>query len=246
MTQKLRIVQLQPRALGLTGDRGNTLVLARRLELGGVPVEVLEVDGDAAVPSSADLVVVGNGSRSAVRSVIADLVAAADRLADWVAAGVPLLAVGAGMEALGSRIRDADGSVLDGARVLPLSVDRDGPRRVGYLGVRTAFGGVIGFEDHRGHTTLEAGAEPFGTVDLGVTGSKGHSDGIRFGNAIGTRVQGPVLPLNPALADALISLALARFDREWAPGDAHAELDNRAAKARAVILEHIDHHFSSI
>ncbi len=254
MTEPYQIVQLQPAALGVTGDRGNVLALRRRLELAGAEVEVLGFDGNASLPPHADLVVIGNGPFSAVQAVLAELHRARERIQQWIDAGVPLLAVGAGFEVLGHRIRHTDGTELDGLGVLPVSVDHGaasgatgpGERHVGYVAIDSPAGRLVAFEDWRGMTTLDAGAEPFGVVAQGVTGTKGRGDGVRHRNAVGTRLQGPVLPLNPALADWFIGLAAARRHVEYAPGAAHAELDRLAAEARAVILKHVDHPFTHI
>ena len=241
-----RIVQLQPSALAVTGDRGNALVLRSRLELAGLAVELLEIDGASPLPASADLVVIGNGPFSAVEAVMPWLQESGPRLREWIEDDVPLLAVGAGFEALGAEIRHTDGSILAALGLLPVRVDHRGDRRVGYVGVVAEPGELIAFEDWRGTTMVDDGAVPFGEVTRGVTGTRGSGDGVRYRNAVGTRLQGPVLPLNPAFADWLIGLATARRGVSYEPGDAHAELDRRAAEARAVIRKHIDHPFTHI
>jgi len=261
MSEPYRIVQLQPAALGVTGDRGNALVLQRRLELAGETVELLGLDGGASLPPHADLVVIGNGPFSAVQAVLPDLRRVRERIAEWIEAGVPLLAVGAGFEVLGHEVRHGDGQAIEGLGLLPVRVDHgavvsaratgsgaagSGERHVGYVATDSPVGELIGFEDWRGTTTLDAGAEPLGRVTRGVTGTKGMGDGVRRRNAVGTRLQGPVLPLNPAFADWLIGLAAARRHVAYAPGAAHAELDRLAAGARDVILRHIDHPFTHI
>jgi len=244
VTAPYRIVQLEPRTLAVTGDRGNALVLRRRLELAGLPAEIAELEGDG-LPTDADLVVIGNGPFSAVEAALPRLRLAGPRLREWIEDGVPLLAVGAGFEALGEEIRHGD-AVLPGLGILPVRVDHAGSRHVGYVGVLAEAGELLAFEDWRGTTTLAPGAEPFGAVTRGVTGTRGSGDGVRYRNAVGTRLQGPVLPLNPSLADWLIGLAAARRGDAYAAGAAHAELDRRAAEARAVILRHIDHPFTHI
>jgi hypothetical protein len=55
---------------------------------------------------------------------------------------------------------------------------------------------------------LGAGQAPFGTVraGLGNNGTDG-TEGARTGNVFGSYLHGPILPANPALADALVALA---------------------------------------
>ncbi|RUR00769.1 type 1 glutamine amidotransferase [Labedella endophytica] len=241
------ILQLFPAELGVTGDSGNVLALATRLERAGGTATVLHHRiGDALPAERPDIVVIGNGPLSAVRSVIGDLRRIAPELTEWVAAGIPLLAVGAGMEALGERIVAPDGETIDGIGVFPVTTDRAGARHAGYLVVESSVGRIVGFEDHRTVTTRRDGAAPFGQVTSGVTGTAGFEDGVRVSNAIGTRVQGPVLPLNPVLTDFLIARALERRGLDWSATPAHAELDRLAEEARGVILANIDHAFSTI
>lgn len=244
--ENLVILQLYPDELGVTGDSGNVLALSTRLSRAGATPRVVHHRVGDAPGERPDIVVIGNGPLSAVRSIIADLRALAPSLQEWVASGVPLLAVGAGMEALGERIEAADGEVIEGIGIFPITTDRAGSRHAGYLVVETPIGSIVGFEDHRTRTIRRDGATPFGQVTAGVTGTAGGPDGVRVANAVGTRVQGPVLPLNPVLTDHLIERALERRGLEWAGSDAHRELDRLAEEARGVILANIDHVFSTI
>jgi len=244
--QHLVIVQLYPDEMGVTGDSGNVLALTTRLERAGATVTVVHHRVGDILGDRPDIVVLGNGPLSAVRSVIEDLRLIAPRLSEWVASGLPLLAVGAGMEALGERIVAPDGEAIDGVGIFPVTTDRAGARHAGYLVVESSVGRIVGFEDHRTVTTRRDGAAPFGRVTAGVTGTAGFEDGVRVSNAIGTRVQGPVLPLNPILTDFLIARALERRGLEWSTSAAHAELDRLAEEARGVILANIDHVFSTI
>src|SRR6478752_3424781 len=57
----LRIVWVYPDLLSTYGDRGNMLILARRADLRGLPVEAIEVRSDQPVPDSADIYLLGGG-----------------------------------------------------------------------------------------------------------------------------------------------------------------------------------------
>jgi hypothetical protein len=59
-------------------------------------------------------------------------------------------------------------------------------------------------------------------------------------------VGGPILPLNPALTDAIIRSVVDRLGIDYVVGAAHADLDHYALKAREVIVDHADHVFSRI
>lgn len=230
----IRIVQLYPDALGVTGDRGNVQVLRRRAELAGLPVDVAAVGVGDDLPQ-ADIIVIGNGPLSAMRGVVDDLGRHADALRAHVAADGALLAIGGGAELLGRDITLVDDDSITGLGVLPFRTQRRQERRVGYLVADAEHGRLAGFEDHSSVWHLEDGTAPYarvvegkGTVELS-DGTRG--EGVRVSSAYALRVQGPLLPLNPAMADALLGSA----DPAYAPGEAHRQLDEYAGQARAAI-----------
>lgn len=238
------IVQLYPRELGAAGDRGNVLALARRLEAAGVETEAVEYSRGDTLPASADLVVIGNGPLSAMRTVHSDLLGIASRLGEWVADGVPVFAYGAGAELLGHGVDLLDGSRLAGIGIFPLSVTRTTNRKVGYIIVDSVFGRLVGFEDNASVWTPDAGATPLGTVTAGVGNGDG-SEGVTVGISIATQLGGPVLPLNPELTASLVGAVAARRGVALTPREANP-LDDYATNARAVIIANATHHFSRI
>jgi CobQ-like glutamine amidotransferase family enzyme len=244
-SQKVVIVQLYPDELGVTGDRGNVLALTTRLENAGVAVEVVEHRRGDALPANPDIVVIGNGPLSAVRTILDDAAKNSEAIRTWVQTGVPILAVGAGMEILGESITTESGEMILGVGALPLATIKSGIRRVGYVVTDTSIGQLVGFEDHSS-TTVLSGGEAFGQVVRGVQSLIGGSDGVVIAHVIGTRIQGPVLPLNPVLAEHLMGIALERSGIHRAESGHSGELDRLASEARAVILRNIDHDFSSI
>jgi hypothetical protein len=84
---------------------------------------------------------------------------------------------------------------------------------VGDLVVTAGTSVLVGFENHGGRTTLDANISPFGTVEVG-RGNDGVVDGFRTENIWATYAHGPVLAINPWLADAILSRVL---DRELEP-----------------------------
>ena len=58
---RLRLIWLYPDLLSTYGDRGNLLILARRADLRGLPVECAEVRADQAVPADGDVYLIGGG-----------------------------------------------------------------------------------------------------------------------------------------------------------------------------------------
>lgn len=235
----LRILHLYPRELGINGDRGNVLVLRQRAERRGVSVRVLTHPIGSVELPDADLVFVGSGPLSAQRAVHADLLGHAARLRELAVRGVPFLAISGGMQLLGESITLENGSVLEGAGVLPVRSTLTAKRSVGDIVVDTASGVLVGFENH-GSTLDVAERAVLGRVrrGFGNTGVGG-GEGVRVGSLIGTHLNGPVLALNPGLADELLAAAL---PEATSPGfesleiePSLAELDGWAAAARAVV-----------
>jgi CobQ-like glutamine amidotransferase family enzyme len=243
MTETVRIVQLYPVELGITGDRGNVRALQIRLERAGVAVDVQRVGIGEAIPADTDILVIGNGPLSAMRIVVDDLRARSAELEEFVESGRSLFAVGASAELLGHGVDLLDGEKLEGLGLFPFRVSRTRDRNVGYVIADTADGRVIGFEDHASAWTLDADADVVGAVVEGkgsFTRGQGAGEIVRRGNAYASNVQGPALPLNPQWTDAILSAVTARRGLSWSIGAAHAHLDEYAAGARAAI-EHLVH-----
>ncbi|UAJ78019.1 cobyric acid synthase [Leifsonia sp. ZF2019] len=231
----LRILHLYPRELGINGDAGNVLALAERAHWRGVETEVVTHTPGADLPASVDIVHIGSGPLSAQRAVHADVVNIAGRLRDWRDAGVPILAVSGGWQLLGRELVTPDGETLAGAGVFPSRAVLGSARHVGEIVVRTAETGTLaGFENHSARTELEGG-EPLGRV-LSGTGNDGSVEGVTVGAAIGTHLHGPVLPMNPALADLLLATALRG---ELPPVPQTERVDRYATNARRAIAERL-------
>ncbi|GIT80231.1 glutamine amidotransferase [Leifsonia sp. LS1] len=231
----LRILHLYPRELGINGDAGNVLALAERARWRGVETEVVTHAPGADLPASVDIVHIGSGPLSAQRAVHADVVNIAGRLRDWRDAGVPILAVSGGWQLLGRELVTPDGETLAGAGVFPSRAVLGSARHVGEIVVRTAETGTLaGFENHSARTELEGG-EPLGRV-LSGTGNDGSLEGVTVGAAIGTHLHGPVLPMNPALADLLLATALRG---ELPPVPQTERVDRYATNARRAIAERL-------
>lgn len=231
----LRILHLYPRELGINGDAGNVLALAERARWRGIEAEVVSHAPGGELPASADIVHIGSGPLSAQRAVHADVLSIADRLRDWRDAGVPILAIAGGWQLLGRELVTPEGETLAGAGVFPSRAVLGAARHVGEIVVRsTELGSLAGFENHSARTELEGG-EPLGRV-LSGTGNDGASEGVTVGASIGTHLHGPVLPMNPVLADRLLATAL----RAELPAVPQTErVDRYATNARRAIAERL-------
>ena len=239
----VRVAVLYPELLGTYGDGGNAAVLAARARARGMAAEVLEVVGSEPLPA-ADVYLLGGGEDGPQRHV-ARLLAQEDRMARAVEAGGAVLAVCAGMQILGSAFRDVDGSVpglslLPCRTVEPLPAER---RAVGEVVAEAdpslGLPPLLGFENHGGRTALDDGAVPLGRVLRGTGNGVGEAsvDGVVAGRVVGTYLHGPVLALNPVLADQLLAWATGSDVAGLPAGDERlAALDEAAGQARAVRL----------
>lgn len=245
----LRILHLYPEQLGVSGDGGNVVTLAERARRAEVDVEILPHRIGDTLPADPDLVVIGSGPLSSLRVVHDDLTRFTSALSDWSDSGVPLVAVGGGMEILSDEIVDESGTSLEGLGFFAGRAVRGATRRANYFSVTTTYGGaslaVLGFEDHATRFELGASALAFGSVVHGGGNGDG-TEGIMRDASFGTQLKGPVLPLNPELTDRVLVAALARTGRHYATTAAHARLDDYARRAREVISDNLEHAFKSM
>ena len=241
MSETMRIVQLYPELLGVTGDRGNVAVFETRLRAAGLEVEAVTVSAGEPLPEGdIDVLVIGNGPFSAMRRVAPDLHAKRDAIAGLFSAGALVFAVGAGAELLSRGTTTIEGEHLEGLGLFPFTVTRSRDRRVGYIVAESEHGPIVGFEDHAATWQLDAGAVALATVTAGGGSigepGRGAGESIRVGEAYATNVQGPALPLNPAWADAMLTAALARRGIDYPRTREHERLDALARGARDKII----------
>lgn len=214
MSSEITIALIRPGLLGTYGDRGNATVLAMRLRKRGIAARVLDLDRGA-VPSEADVYLLGGGEDGAQAAVAAD-VQLRDALHAAVERGAPVLGVCAGFQLLGKSFETGSGDEVEGFGILECrSRRREGARAVGEVFVqpseRLGLPMLTGFENHGGGTWLERGSDPLGRLELGVGNGDGSgTEGMISGRVIGTYLHGPVLARNPALADLLLTWAVGR------------------------------------
>ncbi|SCE90404.1 hypothetical protein GA0074695_2034 [Micromonospora viridifaciens] len=235
-TESLRIVWIYPDLLSTYGDRGNVLILARRAQLRGLPVEVLEVRSDQRLPATADIYLVGGGE-DGPQALGAQRLLADGGLHRAVAQGSVVFGVCAGYQLLGTSFF-AKGTKCAGLELLDISSDRGPTRAVGELAgevdPRLGIPYLTGFENHGGRTHLGRGVSPLARVTAGV-GNDGVTEGAWRGKLLGTYSHGPALARNPALADLLLRWAtgihqLPALDDTWAD---RLRSERRAAVAAA-------------
>ncbi|MGA7835412.1 MAG: hypothetical protein WCA31_09435 [Acidimicrobiales bacterium] len=202
----LKIALLYPELLGTYGDGGNALVLAERARRRGVDAEILRVGIGDDVPD-ASIYLLGGGEDGPQR-LGADLLRRSS-FAERVSDGRFVFAVCAGLQLLGTSFAVEGDDEYEGLGLVEATTERGITRSVGDLVVKVEGSVLVGFENHGGRTSLGAGLEPFGTVERG-RGNDGVVDGFRTPTMWATYAHGPVLAINPWLADDLLSHVLGR------------------------------------
>jgi CobQ-like glutamine amidotransferase family enzyme len=215
------LVWVYPDLLSTYGDRGNLLILARRADLRGLPVECVEIRSDQALPADGDIYLLGGGE-DGPQALAAQRLIADGGLHRAVSRRAVLFAVCAGYQLLGSSFF-AKGAKCAGLDLLDLYSDRGPSRAVGELAgevdPRLRLPTLTGFENHGGRTHLGPDVSPLARVTVGV-GNDGQVEGAWQGTVLGTYSHGPALARNPDLADLLLRWAtgadLEQIDDSWA------------------------------
>ncbi len=241
----LHIAHLYPTELGINGDVGNVTALAVRARAYGLDIRISDVHRGDAMPSDVDLVHVGSGPTDSLALVLPDIRRHSSELAKLRDAGVPFVAISAGWFALSESVTFVDGITQPGAGVFPCIVRLTESRAVGEVALVTEFGIVTGFENHSSFV-LDGGLPRFGkmTHGIGSDASLAQSerwDGVLMGSSIGTNVHGPLLPMNPAIADALIRAAMVRRVPLWEipVTEQVAILDDFASRSRQAVIDRL-------
>jgi len=211
----LTLAHLYPDLLHTYADRGNLLTLARRAEWRGFSVEVAGVTLDERLPPNPGVIVIGGGTDRIQEVVAKDLRARRAELEAAIADGAVLLGVCGGYQFLGEHYALAEGRIIEGLAFLDVRTVAQAGRIIGRVVANASLWGrefeLVGFENHAGRTYLGSGAVPLATVQRGG-GNNGddRTEGAVHGLVVGTYLHGPVLPANPAFADALLEQALVR------------------------------------
>lgn len=210
----LVIALLYPELLGTYGDQGNALVLASRLRWRGTGSEVVTVPLGKAVPDQVDLYVLGGGEDAGQVAALRAL-QGSPGFARAVTDGRTVLAVCAGLQLLGTSFTLQDGRPHAGLGVLDVTTTRLQRRAVGDVLADAApdlgLPRLVGFENHGGRTVLGPRARPLARVVTGTgNGSEDRAEGALQAGIVATYLHGPVLALNPDLADLVLARATGR------------------------------------
>ena len=224
---ELTIAWLYPDLMSTYGDRGNVLVLQKRLEWHGINAKVLRVEQNTSVEEIAkvDLIFAGGAQDRQQSIVMKDLkTQKGEIIKQLIDKGVPALFVCGAPQLMGKYYEPGIGQRIEGLGIFDMYSVHPGlnkPRLIGNIVAKvssslsfdSAQGDnnsiIVGFENHGGRTYLGKNVKPFAKVikGFGNNGEDG-TEGVVYKNAIGCYFHGPLLPKNPKIADYLISTAL--------------------------------------
>lgn len=207
----LVLAHLYPHEMNIYGDTGNVLVLRRRLEWRGLPVQIVPVGVGTDLPRDTDILLGGGGQDAAQGEIGADVLTKGAQLRAMAADGVVMLAICGMYQLLGHEFLTHDGRRIPGVDVLDVTTRGSDTRLIGNHAVDSQWGQLVGYENHSGLTMLGPDATPLAPTSLGK-GNNGsdRTEGCVTGNVIGTYLHGPVLAKSPVFADELIRRALHR------------------------------------
>lgn len=197
----LSVVVLYPDLLGTYGDGGNAVVLAARARARGIEVKVREVTIGEEIPG-ASLYLLGGGEDGPQR-LACDLLSEGG-FVERVREGASVFAVCAGLQILGTSFAIEGDASYPGLALVEAVTTRGAERSVGDMASRVGEQLLVGFENHGGVTRVGRNVLPLGDVVAG-RGNDGQVDGYRAPGLWATYAHGPVLALNPWLADEVLS-----------------------------------------
>ena len=236
----ITIAHLFPQQLGLNGEVGNVTAISKRLEWSGFESRVHQVSQLEDFPSESSFVFIGSGTVAGQLSVLSSLTAMKEKLFELSQSGVPILAVGAGWELLGKSLEIADGTKIQTLGLFP-SIAKHVSVRASCESYGFDFQGNLttGYSNHSSEIALDSGVSPLvnllvGNGNSSISPAKVRSDeGLVQGNLIASRLNGPLLPINPHLADYILNLGLKRLGLEYKSSTPESKIaDDYAAKAR--------------
>lgn len=236
----VRFLHLFPSQLGLNGERGNLDCLVQRLKWAGTDSNVLAFDGLGSIDSHFDAIFIGSGTLAGAIDALEKVKGQAAKLRELADQGTPFFALGLGWEILGERIKLTDGRTLEGVGVFPSRSERVSERASAEsFGFDSKGELTTGYANHSAEVELLHGAKALVSLKAGFGNSSRQSakqrtdEGLLDGNLMAARLNGPLLPLNPHLADDFLGLMAARSGFSYSQTSQEAKIaDAFAEKAR--------------
>lgn len=241
----IRFLHLLPKQLGLNGEAGNVECLMQRLTWAGIESDIVHYHGGD-LPKDVSAVFIGSGTLSGALSAVDLLRPVGAALQELANRGVSFLALGLGWEILGQSIVLVDNSSIAGISIYPSTSQRVSARasKESY-GFDSAGRLCAGYANHSAEITLLDG-EPLITIERGFGNSslfpapQRSDEGLRLGSLWAARLNGPLFPINPQLADSFLEQLCEANNIEYLQqSDRAKEADNYALRAREGIRDRL-------
>ncbi len=243
----IRFLHLFPSQLGLNGETGNLDALVARLKWSGVESRVEEFDGSESIASNIDAVFIGSGTLAGAIEALELVGGQASKLRELASDGVPFLALGLGWEILGESIELLDGRTVAGVGIFPSRSQRVAIRASSEsYGYDQSGNLTTGYANHSSEIELLSDAQPLISLKSGFGNSSSKSarevpgEGLIDGNLMAARLNGPLLPMNPHLADQYLAIVAKKSGFKYQQVSAEAKIaDDYAASARAELKQRL-------
>lgn len=237
MNYTLKIGWLYPQLMNTYGDRGNIIVLTKRVQWRGFDAEIKYLNEGFSVKDlqSCDLLFMGGAQDKQQQIVSEDLKKdKVKALSEMIHEGIPGLYICGAYQFLGKYYKEADGTIINGLGIFDLYTENPGAdvkRLIGNIAVdfvdeKKYTHALVGFENHGGRTYLGKDIQPLGRVVHGF-GNNGtdKTEGAVYKNSFGSYMHGPILPKNPWFADLLIQKALEKKYPSASSGQAKEKIE---------------------
>lgn len=243
----IRFLHLFPSQLGLNGETGNIDALVARLKWSGVESRVEEFEGSGSLASNIDAVFIGSGTLAGALEALELVDGQASNLRALAADGVPFLGLGLGWEILGESIEILDGRTVAGVGIFPSRSQRVATRASSEsYGYDKSGNLTTGFANHSSEIELLNNAQPLISLKSGFGNSSSKcakevpGEGLLDGNLMAARLNGPLLPMNPHLADQFLTIVAKKSGFNYQQVSVEAKIaDEYAAMARAELKQRL-------
>ncbi len=231
----LTLVHLYPEQMNIYGDWGNVLTLIQRAKWHGYNLRVVAHHPGKPFPKEVDIVIGGGGQDSGQGVIQNDLLSIGDELKRCADSHVPMLVICGLYQLFGHFFQTADGQRLRGIGLFDIETYGGDKRMIGNIVTATAFGEMVGYENHSGMTILGNDQKPLGRVVKGDgNNGKDRTEGAIYKHVYGSYLHGSLLPKNPVFADALIERAVLHRYASFEP----TVIDDRFADEARRIAAH--------
>lgn len=206
----ITILHLYSNDMNIYGDRGNVLVIKKRLEWYGYQPIIVEYNQGDKLPEDIDIVIGGGGQDSGQNKIRHDLQKIGPKLIELANNGVPMLVICGLYQLFGKFFKTSDGEIINGIGLFNIETYGKSERLIGNIIINSSeFGDIIGYENHSGQTILGHQSKSLGVVQMGAGNNLNDiGEGSRYKNVIGSYLHGSLLPKNPKIADFLIKQAV--------------------------------------